>query len=210
MFLFHQSKIKYDATHYDMCAKNANKKNRKFAFITGSAILLATTVAISFMLTEDAFARNGRYGAGDTTSQAAAGSNDCLNPIFDSNTIDNVIGAANCGGTVSQQGESGQASSPITLQIASPRIEQSAQPPTPPTPPTGPCEECFAVLTPDQIAAFEEEIGMTIPEACVALQDGTLSVVLVGVALNDAGVPNPIELDIVGCLLDLLGMNGSP
>ena len=43
------------------------------------------------------------------TSQAATVSNDCLNPILDSNTIDNVVGVGNCGGTVSQQDEVGSA-----------------------------------------------------------------------------------------------------
>ena len=62
--------------------------------------MLAATVAISFVITEDAFAREGRY-TGDT-SQAAAVSNECLNPIFDSNEdIDNAVGVGNCGGTVS-------------------------------------------------------------------------------------------------------------
>jgi hypothetical protein len=185
--------------------RNLKVNKYKLAIAGTVLVLLLAITVISVTATDNAFARNERYGS--DTDQAASVSNSCLNPIFDSNTVNNVIGAANCGGTVSQQGESGQASSPITLQIASPRIEQSAQPPTPPT---GPCEECFAVLTPDQVAAFEEEIGMTIPEVCVALQDGTLSVVLVGVALNDAGIPNPIELDIVGCLLDLLGIDGGP
>ena len=41
--------------------------------------------------------RNERYGS-DSTSQGAAVSNDCLNPIFDSNTIDNAISVGN-GGT---------------------------------------------------------------------------------------------------------------
>ena len=59
-----------------------------------------------------------RY-SGDSTSQVAAISNDCLNPILDSNTIDNAVGVGNCGGTISQQDESGQASAPIT----SPTIE---------------------------------------------------------------------------------------
>ena len=72
------------------------------------------------MITEDAFARE-RY-TGDSTSQAAAVNNECLNPIFDSNTIDNAVGAGNCGGTVSQQDESGSASAPITHQDANPTI----------------------------------------------------------------------------------------
>ena len=88
--------------------------------------LLAATVAISVIVSEDAFARDGRY-SGDSTSQAAAVSNDCLNPIFDSNEdIDNAVGVGNCGGTISQQDESGQASSPITSQTANPAIELAA------------------------------------------------------------------------------------
>ena len=60
-------------------------------------ILLAATVAISFTVSEEAFAREGRY-TGDTTSQAASVSNECLNPIFDSNEdIDNTVGVGNCG-----------------------------------------------------------------------------------------------------------------
>ena len=69
-------------------------------------ILLAATVEISSTVSEDAFARE-KY-SGDSTSQADSVSNDCLNPIFDSNEdIDNAVGVGNCGGTVSQQDESG-------------------------------------------------------------------------------------------------------
>jgi hypothetical protein len=50
-------------------------------------ILFAATVAISLFMAEDAFAKDGRY-SGDT-SQAASVSNECLNSILDSNTIDN-------------------------------------------------------------------------------------------------------------------------
>ena len=89
--------------------------------ITIPVLLLAATVVISSTVSEDAFARE-RY-SGDSTSQAAAVSNDCLNPILDSNTIDNVVGVGNCGGTVSQQDVSGQASAPITHQTANPTIE---------------------------------------------------------------------------------------
>ena len=112
--------------------------------ITIPILLLAVaTVAISLIVSEDAFARE-RY-SGDSTSQAAAVSNECLNPIFDSNNIDNAVGVGNCGGTISQQDESGQASAPITHQSASPTIElqrntgggapQSSRPST--------CTECF-------------------------------------------------------------------
>jgi hypothetical protein len=126
--------------------------------ITIPILLLAATVAISSTISEDAFARDGRY-TGDT-SQAAAVSNDCLNPIFDSNNVDNAVGVGNCGGTVSQQDESGQASAPITSQTANPDIElqratsTSAQPPL-----TGEsCEDCFDSLTAAQVSEFESSL----------------------------------------------------
>ena len=78
-----------------MFAENTKKKNRKLALIAMPAVLLAATVAISFVITEDAFARNGRYSG--YTSQGSRVSNECLNPIFDSNTIDNAVGVGNCG-----------------------------------------------------------------------------------------------------------------
>ena len=110
-------------------------------------ILLAATVTIFSTVSEDVFARE-RY-SGDSTSQAAAVSNECLNPILDSNTIDNVVGVGNCGGTVSQQDESGQASAPITSQTANPTIELQRSTTTPPPGVGGPpttCEDCFNVL----------------------------------------------------------------
>ena len=58
----HQSKIRmYGVTHYSMCAEKVNQKHRKSAFIAMPAILLAATVAVSFVVSEDAYARNGRY-----------------------------------------------------------------------------------------------------------------------------------------------------
>ena len=90
-------------------------------------LLAVATVAISVVVTEDAFARDGGRYSGyydGRTSQAVAVSNDCLNPIIDSNEdIDNAVGVGNCGGTVSQQDESGSASAPITSQTANPDIE---------------------------------------------------------------------------------------
>jgi len=143
----------------------------KIAFVTIPVLLLAATVAISFIIAEDAFAKE-RY-SGDT-SQAASVSNDCLNPLFDSNTIDNVVGVGNCGGTVSQQEESGQASSPITHQTANPTIEvqraTTTQPPLTGTPPTTQrCELCFVNLTPTQRSAFEAEAETTIEQLCAFL-----------------------------------------
>jgi hypothetical protein len=72
-------------------------------------ISLTAMITISVVVAEDVFAIDNRYSGG-STSQAAAIDNTCLNPILDSNTIDNAVGVGNCGGTVSQQVESGQAS----------------------------------------------------------------------------------------------------
>ena len=72
-------------------------------------------------------------------------SNDCLNPILDSNTIDNVVGVGNCGGTVSQQDESGQAGTTTTSQTTNPTIELQRATTTPSTSleEVEFCEECF-------------------------------------------------------------------
>ena len=120
-------------------------------------LLLAAMVAISVIVSEDAFARE-RY-SGDSTSQAAAVNNECLNPILDSNTIDNAVGVGNCGGTVSQQDESGQASAPITSQTANPDIELQRATTTTPPPGLGAsmtCEECFDILSATQETAVEQ------------------------------------------------------
>ncbi len=64
-----------------MCAENVKMKSRKVALITIAAILFAASATVALSLkTEDAFAREGRYSS--DTSQAAAVSNDCLNPLF--------------------------------------------------------------------------------------------------------------------------------
>jgi hypothetical protein len=78
-----------------------------FTIISIPLILLAATVAISVLVSEDVLARNNGKYSSDTTSQAAAIDNSCLNPILDSNTIDNVVGVGNCGSTISQQDKSG-------------------------------------------------------------------------------------------------------
>jgi hypothetical protein len=130
-------------------------------------ILLAATVAISVLVSEDVLARNNGKYSSDTTSQAAAVDNLCLNPILDSNTIDNVVGVGNCGSTISQQDESGSASTPITHQTANPTIElqraTTTQPPLTGPPTTQGCEGCFDVLTATQQSAFETEIPGEFP-----------------------------------------------
>ncbi len=140
-----------------MCAENVKRIHSKIGLATIPVLLLAATVTISAIVSEDAFARDGRY-SGDT-SQAAAVSNECLNPIFDSNTIDNAVGVGNCAGTVSQQDESGSASAPITSQTANPDIELQRATTTTSPPGLGAsmtCEECFDILSAAQETAVEQ------------------------------------------------------
>jgi len=138
-----------------------------FTIISIPLIILAATVLISILVSEDVLARNNGKYLGDTTSQAAAVDNSCLNPIIDSNTIDNVVGVGNCGSTISQQDESGSASTPITHQTANPTIElqraTTTQPPLTGPPTTKGCEGCFDVLTATQQSAFETEIPGEFP-----------------------------------------------
>ena len=140
-----------------MCAENVKRKHSKIAFVT---ILVLFLALLSRYLSwyQKTHCKRERY-SGDSTSQVGTVSNDCLNPILDSNNIDNVVGIGNCGGTVSQQDESGQASAPITSQTANPTIElqrsTTTQPPLTGTPPTiQSCELCFVNLTPTQRSAF--------------------------------------------------------
>jgi hypothetical protein len=79
-----------------------------------------------------------------------------------------MISNGNCGGTVSQQGGSGQASTPITVQNANPTIEvqrstSTSQPPLTTT--GGNCTACFDPLNATQktelLIALSE--GNTIP-----------------------------------------------
>jgi hypothetical protein len=204
-----------------MCAGNVNKKHSKIAFLTIPVMLLIATVAISFVITEDAFAME-RY-AGDSTSQAAAVSNECLNPIFDSNNIDNVVGVGNCGSTVTQQDESGQAGATTTHQTTNPTIELQRSTSTAQQPLTGDtCEECFDSLTAAQISEFEnrlpENFGSsvtTIEQLCDFLASEPEETV--PAAIEDAGdilegLPSPIPppslriiLDIENCLSVIFG-----
>jgi hypothetical protein len=131
--------------------------NRASLALIVPLILIAAIVTTPITIIEDAFAKNGRH-TGDELSQAASVSNSCLNPVSDSNTNDNMISNGNCGGTISQQGKSGQTSSPTTVQNANPTIEvqrstATAQPPLTTT--RGNCTACFDPLTPAQIAEFE-------------------------------------------------------
>jgi hypothetical protein len=186
-------------------------------------ILLAATVAISVTVSEDAFARE-RY-SGDSTSQAAAVSNECLNPILDSNNIDNAVGVGNCAGTVSQQDESGSASAPITSQTANPDIELQRATTTTPPPGLGAsmtCEECFDILSAAQETAVEQLLAgennplssdelwtdnppITIEELCAmwatfnSQQRGSADNDITAL-LGDAGVTQPTLDEVIRCL----------
>lgn len=174
-------------------------------------VMLLAASAISMMTTENAFAR--KY----ENNQAASTSNSCLNPLFDSSTFDIAADIGNCGNTVSQQEGGGEASSPITLQIANPTIEvQAPPPPSPPEPQT--CEECFtAFLTAEQIAEFEEAISIpnpelsTIEEVCAFLESNppvNLPDNLNAVAffLQESGIDQPTIDEIIDCLERVLGL----
>ena len=74
-----------------------------------------------------------------------------------------MVGVGNCGGTVSQQDESGSASAPITSQTANPDIELQRATTTPQPglgapPPPETCQECLDVLTDEQKQAFLEAL----------------------------------------------------
>jgi hypothetical protein len=80
-----------------------------------------------------------------------------------------MISNGNCGGTVSQQGKSRQASSPITVQNANPIVEvqrtTTAQPPLTST--GGNCTACFDPLSATQkselLISLSEGRSPTIP-----------------------------------------------
>jgi hypothetical protein len=209
-----------------MGAENVKEKHCRFAFFTIPVMILiaiaaAATVAISVIISEEAL-------ASESTSQAAAVDNTCLNPILESNEdIDNAVGVGNCGGTVSQQDESGQASAPITSQTANPAIElqraTTTQPPLTGTPPTAAaCEECFDVLTAAQQSEFEQLLPSRIPgintieQLCALLQnmfisarDPTETLEAVEEILNEleesGRIPQSADTSITSCLTRLYG-----
>jgi len=132
-------------------------------------VLLAIMVTTPITVIEDAFARYQRHAGGGGLSQAASIRNSCLNPVSNSNTNDNMISNGNCGGTVSQQGRSGQASTPTTVQSANPIVEvqraTTAQPPLTST--GGNCTACFDPLSASQkselLIVLSEGRSPTIP-----------------------------------------------
>ena len=191
-------------------------------------LLAVATVAISVVVTEDAFARDGgRYSGYDdgSTSQAAAVSNDCLNPIIDSNEdIENAVGVGNCGGTVSQQDESGSASAPITSQTANPDIElQRATTTTPPSgvgDPQAGCEACFQPVVDNELqGGFLDALhsldqnfanANTIEEVCMVLLGQNMNQLQTSIN-NIEGALDTLNLDgetidgIIRCLNNVFG-----
>ena len=155
----------------------------------------------------------------------AAVDNSCLNPILDSNTIDNVIGVANCGGTGSQQDESGQASAPITHQTANPTIElQRATTSTPPPgvgDPQADCEACFQPVVDNELqGGFLDALhsldqnfanANTIEEVCMVLLGQNMNQLQTSIN-NIEGALDTLNLDgetidgIVDCLKSVFGI----
>ena len=125
-------------------------------------ILIAAVVTTLITVIEDSFARYQRHTGGDL-SQAASVSNSCLSPVSNSNTNDNMISNGNCGGAVSQQGRSGQASTPTTVQNANPTIEvqRSTTTQLPITGTHETCMHCFDMLNATQQRAANEILNGT-------------------------------------------------
>ncbi len=137
--------------------------NRTSLTLVIPLILFTALATTPITVIENAFAGNGhgRHTDGDV-SQAPSVSNSCLNPVSDSNTNSNMVSNGNCGGTVSQQGQSGQASSPTTVQNANPTIEVQRSSTTQPTI-TGPrpetCTQCFDMLNATQQQAINQTLA---------------------------------------------------
>jgi hypothetical protein len=205
-----------------MHIERANLTIRVVVVVVIPLILIdaAATVAIFSMVLKDAFARDGIYSSDSASQAAAAVDNSCLNPIFDSNTIDNAFGVGNCGNTVSQQAEGGEASSPITVQTASPKIEVQAPPPSPEEPVESPqaCRECFfASLTDGQLEAFREAVSditlgevSTIEELCTLLEENPDSleqnIGLIEGILRAERVDASTVAEIIDCLERVFGL----
>jgi hypothetical protein len=181
-------------------------------------LLAAATVVISALITEDVVARDGGRYSGDA-SQAASISNDCLNPVLDSNTIDNMVGVGNCGGTVLQQDESGQAGATTTHQTANPTIELQRSTTQTPLVGIGDCAACFNPLTDAQLLEYEAILEnrsvrafgtsvTTIEELCtllrnIALQGDPIEAIelATGMLEDVQGLRSGTISDITTCLI---------
>ena len=107
------------------------KVNKCSLAIAGMIIVLLITTSSpsGSIMSDSAFAKHSR-----DVGQAASVTDSCLNPVSDSNTNYNTISNGNCGGTISQQGRSGQASTPTTVQNANQTIEVQRSTTTPQSP----------------------------------------------------------------------------
>lgn len=86
--------------------------------------------------------------------------------------IDLIRNYGNCGGTVSQQVEPGQASAPITSQTANPTLElQRSTTTSQPGLGARTCEDCLDVLNDDQQAAFEQQLPIQIREDITTIEE---------------------------------------
>jgi hypothetical protein len=195
--------------------KETEKKPKPvIAAVIMTLMVLATSAILSMTTTDNVAA--GKY----ENNQATSTTNSCLNPLFDSNTFD--IAAAeigNCGNTVSQQAEGGKATSPITVQTASPGIEVQA-PLSPGEPGESPqaCRECFfAFLTGGQLEAFREAISditlgevSTIEELCTLLEENPDSldqnIGLIESILRAERVDASTVAEIIDCLERVFGL----
>jgi hypothetical protein len=195
--------------------KETEKKSKPvIAAVIMTLMMLATSALLSMTTTDNVAA--GKY----ENNQATSTTNSCLNPLFDSNTFD--IAAAeigNCGNTVSQQAEGGKATSPITVQTASPGIEVQA-PLSPGEPGESPqaCRECFfASLTDGQLEAFREAVSditlgevSTIEGLCMLLEDNPDSleqnIGLIEGILRAERVDASTVAEIIDCLERVFGL----
>jgi hypothetical protein len=189
-------------------------------------VLIATIVTTHITVTEDAFARYQRHTGGGI-GQAVSITNSCLSPVSNSNTNNNMISNGNCGGTVSQQGKSGQTSIPTTIQNANPIIEvqhsTTTQPPVTGTHTT--CTQCFNMLNATQQQAANQTLAGGFDFASGVLPPGITNLVELcnawnklteeqrGAALPDiSSLLNQIHVDaetsrkITTCLLEVVSV----
>lgn len=147
-----------------------------------------------------------------------------MNPILDSNTIDNVVGVGNCGSTISQQDESGQASAPITSQTANPILQLQQSITTTPPPgvgdPQADCEACFQPLVNQELvggflaslASLDQNFanGNTIEEVCMVLLGQNMDQLQTSInniegALDTLNIDADTHNGIIQCLNNVFG-----
>ena len=143
--------------------EKVNRRNLAIAGVIVIVLLVSTLISNTASIDSASARKYQRHDATDI-SQAASVRNSCLNPVSNSNTNSNMISNGNCGGTVSQQGKSGQASTPTTVQNANPTVEvqrsttTSAEPPVATTPPET-CKQCFDMFNATQQQALNQTLA---------------------------------------------------